>query len=259
MTALLLATLLATLAASPERSVIRVGMDTRSRPWAYVPGLDYSQEDFSKPPRVGEAQLKQLEGVDIDVLKALEARLDATLRIVPAAWDSIEAGLLEERYDVIVNAWTPTTRMPEEIVASDPYYEWGLLVAVLADDTTVRSYLDLAGRSVGHYRHPTIDRSVATLAAKRLVAFDDSDAVFEALARKEIDAAIEDSTYVRWRVANDARFRAVGEPMNRHGYHVALRRRDSELFQRVQKAIRELVASGEPERIRRRWETRAER
>ena len=259
MIALLLATLLAAQTAPRERSVVRVGMDTRSRPWAFVPGLDYSQEDFSKPPRISEAQLRQLEGVDIDVLKALEARLDDNLRIVPAAWESIETGLLDGRYDLIVNAWTPTTRMSEEIVASDSYYEWGLLVAVRAEDTTVRSYRDLAGRSVGHYRHPTIDRSVATLAAKRLVPFDDSDAVFEALAEKEIDAAIEDSTYVRWRVANDARFRAVGEPMNRHGYHVALRRGDAQLFQRVQKAIRELVASGELERIRRRWETRAER
>lgn len=258
MTALLLATLLAAQTAPAERGVIRVGMDTRSRPWTYVPGLDYSQEDFSKPPRIGEAQLRQLEGVDIDVLKALEARLHATLRIVPAAWENIEAGLLEGRYDVVVNAWTPTPRMSEEIVASDSYYEWGLLVAVRAEDTTVGSYRDLAGKSVGHYRHPTIDRSVATLTAKRLVPFDDSDALFEALARKEIDAAIEDSTYVRWCAANDGRFRAVGEPMNRHGYHVALRRRDAELFQRVQKAIRELVASGELERIRRRWETRAE-
>lgn len=256
MNGLLLSVLVAALAPASERGVIRVGMDTRSRPWAYVPGLDYSQEDFSKPPRIGEAQLRQLEGVDIDILKALEARLGDSLRIVPAAWDSIETGLLDGRYDIIVNAWTPTTRMSEEIVASDSYYEWGLLVAVRAEDTTVRSYRDLAGRSVGHYRHPTIDRSVATLAAKRLVPFDDSDALFEALAGKEIDAAIEDSTYVRWRVANDARFRAVGEPMNRHGYHVALRRRDAELFQRVQRAIRELVASGELDAIRRRWETR---
>jgi polar amino acid transport system substrate-binding protein len=254
--ALWLTALLPALAAPAERGVIRVGMDTRSRPWAFVPGLDYTQEDFAKPPSISEAQLAELVGVDIDFLKALEPRLAAGLRIVPAAWETIESGLLEGRYDVIVNAWTPTPRMSDEIVASDPYYEWGLLVAARADEQALRSYRDLAGRSVGHYRHPTIDRSVMNLGAKRLVGFDDSDALFEALAGKQVDAVIEDSTYVRWRVANDKRFRSVGEPLNRHGYHVALRRSDAELLQRVQKAIRELVATGEPEKIRKRWETR---
>jgi polar amino acid transport system substrate-binding protein len=243
-------------AAPAERAVIRVGMDTRSRPWAFVPGLDYSQEDFSKPPRISEAQLRQLEGVDIDFLKAFEGRLGASLRIEPAAWETIESGLLEGRFDMIVNAWTPTSRMSEQIVASDPYYEWGLLPAGRADDKALRSYRDLAGRSVGHYRHPTIDRSVTNLGAKRLVPFDDSDQLFEALAAGSVDAVIEDSTYVRWRAANDTRFKAVGEPMNRHGYHVALRRSDAELLQRVQKAIRELVAAGEPGRIRKRWEAK---
>src|SRR5262245_12875187 len=126
--ALGLALALPALAPAAEGDVLRVGMDTRSRPWAFVPGLDYSKEDFSKPPRVSEAQLRQLEGVDIDFLKALEPRLGASLRVVPAAWETIESGLLEGRYDMIVNAWTPTSRMSPEIAASEPYYEWGLLV-----------------------------------------------------------------------------------------------------------------------------------
>ena len=258
MSVTLVGALICALAGPTERATIRVGMDTRSRPWAYVPGLDYSREDFSKAPRISEAQLQLLEGVDIELLKALERRLGSRLRIVPAAWDTIEDGLLEGRYDLILNAWTPTPRMSAEIVASDPYYEWGLLVTVRADDASVASYRDLAGRSVGHFRHPTVDRSVVTLGAQRLVPFDDSDALFEALAARQIDAAIEDSTYVRWRVANDQRFRAVGEPLNRHGYHVALRRRDAGLLQRVQDAVGELIESGERDEIRRRWEKRRE-
>ncbi|HEY6547499.1 MAG TPA: amino acid permease, partial [Vicinamibacteria bacterium] len=72
--------------------VVRVGMDTRSRPWAYVPGLDYSREDWGKPPAVSAAQLRKLEGLEIDILKALERRMDTTLQIVPHAWGDIEQG-----------------------------------------------------------------------------------------------------------------------------------------------------------------------
>ena len=37
-------------ARAAEPDVVRVGMDTRSRPWVYVPGLDYSREDWTKAP-----------------------------------------------------------------------------------------------------------------------------------------------------------------------------------------------------------------
>src|SRR5262245_56608034 len=101
--------LLAMLAA-PEPAVLRVGMDTRSRPWAFVPGLDYAAEDYEAAPRVSPAQLEQIVGVDVDVLKALCARLGVTPRIVPVAWNSIEQGLLDGKYDVFMNAWVPSTK-----------------------------------------------------------------------------------------------------------------------------------------------------
>jgi polar amino acid transport system substrate-binding protein len=230
-------------------------MDTRSRPWAFVPNLDYSQEDFSRPPRIGEAQIRALQGVDIDVLRALERRLGVEMRIVPAAWATIEEGLLDGRYDLVMNGWAPTTRTPKDIVATAPYYEWGLQIAVRADDPSIRSYRDVAGKTLGYFEHPINERTASTLGARRLVALDDSDALFEELAQRRLDVVIEDSTYVRWRVANDPKFRAVGEPLNRHGYHLGLRRSDTALFERLQAALQSLTAGEEIARIRKRWES----
>jgi ABC-type amino acid transport substrate-binding protein len=176
-----------------ERSVLRVGMDTRSRPWASVPGLDYSKEDWAKAPTVTAAQLKRIEGIDIDVMKALAARMNRVPEIVPWPWDGIEDGLLS--------------------------------------------------------------KSMASLRAGTLVPVDDSDKLFDQLAAAAVDAVVEDSTYVRWRIATDGQFRAVGERLNRHGYHVALRREDRALYEAVQAATRDLTASGEIDRIRKRWES----
>jgi ABC-type amino acid transport substrate-binding protein len=251
-----LAAILALFVQAPEPgAVIRVGMDTRSRPWAFVPSLDYSQEDFARPPRISEAQLRSLQGVDIDILRALEGQMGADLRIVPAAWATIEEGLLDGRYDLIMNGWAPTTRTPKDIVATTPYYEWGLQIAVRADDVSIRSYKDVAGKTLGYFEHPITERTANTLGARRLVALDDSDALFEELAQRRLDVVIEDSTYVRWRVANDVQFRAVGEPLNRHGYHIGVRRSDTALFERVQAGLKVLMAGEEIARIRKRWES----
>lgn len=246
---------LSALHAAEPVSVIRVGMDTRSRPWAYVPGLDYSQEDFSQAPRISDAQIRILQGVDIDILHALERQLGAELRIVPAAWATIEDGLLEGRYDMVMNGWAPTSRTPQDVVATAPYYEWGLLVAARADDPSIRSFQDVAGKTLGYFEHPITERTASTLGARRLVPLDDSDELFKALAERRVDVVIEDSTYVRWRVANDPQFHAIGEPLNRHGYHIALRRGDTALLDRVQAALLGLAGSGEVARIRKRWES----
>ncbi len=246
--------LLALALAAPVSSELRVGMDTRSRPWAFVPGLDYSSEDFAQPPRITPAQLEQLVGVDIEILAEVAKKLGMTPRIVPVAWEDIEKGLVEKRYDVIMNAWVPSSRTPKEIAAAPAYYDWGLLVVVRAEDASLKSFADLAGKTVGHFRDPSVDRSAISLRAGRLVPFDDSDQLFEALRERKLDAAIEDSTFSRWRVGHDKAFRVVGEPLNRLGYHFGVRAQDTALMQRLGTAIRELRASQSLQAIRKRWE-----
>jgi polar amino acid transport system substrate-binding protein len=247
--------LLAALAASPQPEVVRVGMDTRSRPWAFVPGLDYAGEDFSLPPRITPAQLDQLVGLDVDILAALSRRLGVRVQIVPAVWEEIEKGLVDGRYDVIMNAWVPSSKTPPSVAASSAYYDWGLLVVVNAEDTRIASFADLAGKVVGHFGDPSVDRSAGSLQAGRLVPFEDSDALFEALAARKLDAVVEDSSYARWRAAHDREVRIVGQPLNRLGYHLGVRREDAPLLGRIEAAIKDLRASGQLERIRRRWES----
>lgn len=226
---------------------------------ALVSGPGFAQQaparDQPDAPAPSAAQLEKLTGLDVEILSALERRLGIRVRIVPAAWASIERGLLDKRYDAIMNAWVVNSRTPPGITASAPYYEWGLSVVARAGDAKLKSLADLAGRSVGHFSDPTVERSVLSLGAARLVPFDDSDALFEALLEGRIDAAVEDSTYVRWRVAHDPRVKSVGVPLNRHAYVLGVRREDAALLSKLNAAIRELQASGEIQRIRRHWES----
>lgn len=250
--AALLVTGAATLAGAA--TPLKVGMDTRSRPWAFVPGLDYTKENWAEAPKITATQIAQLQGVDIDVLKALARRLDVVPVVVPWAWAGIEEGLLDKQFDIILNGWGPHSKTTPGIIASSPYYDWGLVVAVRARDMRIKSYRDLPGMKVGYFRDLTVDRSVRTLGAAQLIPLEDSDQLFDELAQGRIDAAVEDSTYVHWRVAHDSTFRVVGDPLNKLSYHVALRKTDVDLYRRVEAAIGDFVQSGEPAKIRERWE-----
>jgi polar amino acid transport system substrate-binding protein len=256
-----LAALLAFLAApaqTPNEPVVRVGVETRGEPWAFVPGLDYSKEDLGQPPLVSEAQLARIEGLDVDVMKALGRRMHVRMKVVPVLWRRIEAELLAKHYDLILNAWTPTPRTPDEILASVPYYKWGLVLAVRADDPRVRSFRDLEGMRVGHIPDPATERALSALGsglgAQRVVIRSGGAGLFDGLATRKLDVVIFDSPYVRWRVAHDKAYRIAGEPLNELGYHVGVRRSEAALFERVQAAVKDLVASPEMEAIRQKWE-----
>jgi ABC-type amino acid transport substrate-binding protein len=259
MTALLLAILMSSTARAEAPSVVRVGLDPRSAPWAFVPGYDYEKEDVHAPPKLTAEQLSHLVGLDVDVLHALERRMGARMQIVPTPWFDLEAGLLASRYDLILNAWTPSSRTPEGIVATTPYHQWGLLVAARTADESVRTLADLADGRIGHVSDPSVLPALRALSAgvgARLTVVDQGgEELFKRLGRGGLDAIVFDSAFVRWRVARDGAFRVVGEPLNKLGYHVGVRASDKALFERVQQAIDGFVGSTEAQEIRRRWES----
>lgn len=249
-----LSLLLAATAPTPADE-LRVGMDPRQPPWAFVPGLsDYCKEDQRRPPALPPAQLKDVTGLDVEVLQALARRLGVTARIVPTAWFSLEERLLDGSFDAILSSWTPSPRTPDTIASTRAYADWGLRIVAPASNTSLASYRDLEGRRVGHYDDPAVRRSLEAMGKGRFEAFDCADRLFAQLKRGRLDAAIYDSVYVDWLLAREPGLRVVGEPLNRLGYHVGVRRADTQLLERLQAAVQELVGSGEAAQIRNRWQ-----
>jgi ABC-type amino acid transport substrate-binding protein len=243
---------------SDEKPVLRFGMDTRAAPAAYVPGLDYSREDPRSTPTVSPAQLETLEGLDVDVMKALGRRLGIQPRVVPTSWYDLEKGLLEGRFDAILSSWTPTESTPRGIAASRAYYQWELLVVARADDGRIREVGDLAGLRVGHIPDPAVEHGLQGMGRGLGAIYDTSHAtgylLFDALRSRAIDALIFDSLYVRWRISRDPSFRIVGSPLNKLGYHVGVRSQDAGLLLRIDAAIHSLLGSKEMRSIGARWE-----
>ena len=257
----LLVALLAAAATPDPPHALRVGLDPSGAPWAFVLARDYSKEDFRQQPRLTRDEIARLAGLDVDVIRALERRMGVELQIVPTRWEEIEKNLLAGQYDLILNAWTPSAKTPAAIAASDPYYEWGLTVAVRSDDARLGSLSDLAERHIGHIDDPSVIRALRAMGAglgARLTAVSrGGEELFERLGRRQFDAIVFDSAYVRWRVARERSFRVLGEPLNRLGYHVGVRAADKALLKSVQAAVKAFVGSEEAAAIRRKWESAA--
>jgi ABC-type amino acid transport substrate-binding protein len=245
---------LAAAASSQEATPVRVGLDPRSAPWAFVPGVDYGSVDFRKEPALSRADLDKVVGLDVDVSRALAGELGRRLVVVPVGYYRLEPALLGGTVDLVVNAWNRTRETPPSIRESEPYYAWGLLIAARAEDARLRSAADLRGKRVGHFESRLVNQTLHSLGAAELVTYESEARLFADLKTGVVDAVVYDSPAVRWRAKNDRSLRAVGEPLNKLGYHVALRAADEDLFARVQAAIQSLQRSGALAAIQRRWE-----
>ena len=245
---------LAAPAVSKDAAPVRVGLDPRSAPWAFVPGVDYTSVDFRKDPVLSRAELAKVVGLDVDVSRAVARELGRPLVVVPVNYYRLEQALLGGEIDLIVNAWNRTRETPSSIRESEPYYQWGLLIAARADDVRLRSVADLRGKRVGHYESQLVNQTLQALGAAELKSYESEARLFADLKAGAIDAIVYDSPAVRWRAKKDRALRVVGEPLNKLGYHIALRAGDEELLARVQAAIQSLRRSGALEAIQRHWE-----
>jgi ABC-type amino acid transport substrate-binding protein len=249
------------MSASAEEAVLRVGLESGNVPWSFNPErvVPFDRDPASALPQAPTptpAQLRSLIGIDVDVARALARRMGMSVEFVQASWYDLESLLLQKQFDVILSAWTPSRRTPPAILASAPYYSWGLQLAVRAEDTKVRSFADLAGAPVGHIDDPAIQHTLGSLAGgARLEAYQAETQLFYDLRKGRLRGVVADSPYVRWRVTNDKGFRLVGEPLNELGYHLGVRAEDKALFSRVQAAVQDFVASPEAAAIRRKWES----
>jgi polar amino acid transport system substrate-binding protein len=235
---------------------LRIGISSDNPPWSFVAErVPAILEGGTGLPPVTPAQFKQLSGLDVDVARALAQRMGMSPKFVSANWLSIEKELLEDRFDVILSSWTPSRKTPPTVTASEPYYNWGLVIAVHGPAAKVASYRDLASaRLVGYYNDPAVEQTLRSLGTAHTKAFDSEGVLFKALVDGTLDALVHDSTYVRWRVNTDPTIRIVGEPLNRLGYHVGVRTADKELLAKVNTAVRDLAASPEMAEIRKKAE-----
>lgn len=107
---------------------------------------------------------------------------------------------------------------------------------------------------MGHFESQLVNRTLHSLGARELKAYDNEDRMFADLSAGKVDAVVYDSPAVRWRAKGDEAIKVVGKPLNKLGYHVGVRGADEELFSQIESAIRALASAGTLEAIQRKWE-----
>jgi len=196
-----------------------------------------------------------LFGLDVDLAHLLAAHLDVKVRFIrPETYDQQIPGLLAGEADIIMAAMTRTVQRALLVNFSTPYFEVSQAALVRRDKVPAdaNAYFDLLeikslrlGIKAGT-THEDFARQLFPATAIKL--YPTAAAAAEAVVRREVDAMVADSPFVRvWHNTHVEHYTAVTallEPVTREFYAFAIRKGDADFLSWLNVFVEEIKSDG---------------
>jgi polar amino acid transport system substrate-binding protein len=206
---------------------------------------------------------KKVVGVEADFAQLVGRELGRPVKFVELPWPDLIDSLEANKIDIIMSSMSVTRARQTRVAFSEPYLRIGQMALVRADEKFLFSLprSSIASQTIGVTKATTGDLLVQQEfpRAKRK-CFDSGDQAAKALTKKKIDIYFSDSTMIWYLAGKYETEGLVAAPViyTDEVLAWAMRRSDTELMESVNKALRDMNASGELKRILKRWIPRFE-
>ena len=134
----------------------------------------------------------ELVGFDVEIAKALCARMQRDCEIVAQDWDGIIPGLVNDKYDAIVASMSITDERKQAIDFTNPYYSNYL--SVVAREGAEITLDNLGDRTIGAQRSTIGSQWTEDNYGRRgdIKLYDTNPAAFSDLQAGRVDAVVAD-------------------------------------------------------------------
>jgi polar amino acid transport system substrate-binding protein len=217
-----------------------------------VVGLD---DNF--PPMGFRDEQNNIVGLDVDLAKEAAKRLGAAVEFKPIDWSAKEAELNGKRVDALWNGLTITEERKKNIAFTSPYLK-NRQIVVVAANSPIKNKVDLAGKIVGVQDGSTAVEAVkndpASQTFKELKKFGDNVTALLDLTTGRLDAVVVDEVVGRYYLAKKPTdYVVLGQDFGDEEYGVGVRKDDTELLARLEKAIDDMKQDGTAAKISEKW------
>ena len=185
-------------------------------------------------------------GIDVEVAQAIADKLGMELEVTDIAFDSIIPGIQTGKYDMGMAGMTVTDERKEQVNFSDSY------ATGVQDDGPITSVDDLfaddantvVGTQAGTtgFIYATSDIEDAGLGTVK--SFGKTTDAVEALKNGQVDCVILDNEPAKALVAANEGLHILDTEYAVEDYAIAIAKENTELLEKVNKALSELTADG---------------
>jgi len=185
------------------------------------------------PPVQYRDKKGELVGIDPDLGRALAAALGVTPDwTILAGAKFREEVLLQQKVDVVISSFSITRERLEVIDFSNPYFTTGLAIMIKGGDQgRIRSYRDLAGRTVTATRGSTGERLISELVPEASFFLVTATAeTYGALRSGKADALINDRVFLDHAASQSPDLAVLDGTLSADQYGIGVNKADHELL-----------------------------
>ena len=206
--------------------VIVMGTNAEFEPFEYRDGLE-------------------VVGFDVEIAKKVAEKLGKELVIEDMAFDSLVMALNTDKIDFIAAGMTATEERKTQVDFSDAYFSSQQMIIVKADNTTIATSEDLAGKKVGVQLGTTGDLFVSGAEGiAEVVQFQAGTQAIMDLKNGKIDAVVIDAEPAKKMTQGQSDLKLLDAPFVEEEYAIAVKKGDADILTAINETLAEIKADG---------------
>jgi arginine/lysine/histidine/glutamine transport system substrate-binding and permease protein len=224
--------------------------------------LVYAQENLTLkvateptfPPFESISKQGELEGFDIDLMKAIGQEAGVEVKFESLPFDGIIPALQSRQVDAAISGMTITAERAETVDFSRPYFKSGLAIAIQKSNQDIKSFADLKNKKIAVQIGTVGAQEASKIEGAKISTFDSFSFAFQELINGNVDAVIEDNVVILngIKIGNFQQLQVVGELITEDYLGIAFPKQSPYLNQ-VNNALNTLIDNGTYQAIYQKW------
>ena len=163
--------------------------------------LRVATEPTFAPFEFQEEGSDKLSGFDMDLIRAIGAKMGYKVEIANMGFDALIPALNTGNIDVAIAGMSITDERKQAVGMSDPYYTSGLIVMVQKDNNDIKSIEDLKGKRIAAQIGTTGAAKAHSVEGAVVTEFNTNTESAMELTNGGVDAVINDSPVIGYYLA----------------------------------------------------------
>jgi polar amino acid transport system substrate-binding protein len=211
--------------------------------------------DATWPPfEMVNEQSKELEGFDVELMKAIAAKQGFEISFQNVPFDSALTGMAQCQYDAAVSAITITDERKANMLFSKPYFAAGQIVTVSKKNTDITGVDTLAGKKIGAMLGTTGAIEAAKIQGAQYRAYDTIDLAFLDVISGQLDAVIADNPLALGFIGQHPDdLKAVGKVFTSESYGIAVCKTKPDLLKSINAGLDAIKKDGTFDKLVDKW------
>ena len=214
----------------------------------YVIGTDTTFAPFEFRDAGGD-----LTGIDMDIIRTIAKNQGFSVEIKSLGFNAALQALSSNQVDGVIAGMSITEPRKQIYDFSDPYFESGVQMAVAKNNTDIKGYEDLKGKTVTAKtgsEGETFAKSIAGKYGFTVKSLDQSATMYELVKSGNAVAVFDDYPVLAYGISQNNGLKSVTEKEKGGSYGFAVNKgRNPELLKAFNTGLADLKSSGEYQKI----------